>query len=510
MVTAKEMRNLDRYTIDHLGVPGVVLMENAGKAVAEEIMHRFPEPKTAVILCGSGNNGGDGWVVARHLQFRGWKVYLWLVGAVEKMAPDARVFYEVCQRLTRIEIDPQQERDQLRRHLEQADVVVDALLGTGATGQLRPHIAEVVALVNQQSKAFVVAVDLPTGVDADTGGVLTEAVQADLTVTFAFPKWGHYLRPGADYSGEVKVADIGLSPCASPELEPSARINLPSDWQHHLPPRSAWAHKGTHGHLLVVGGSRGMLGAAVMAGEAAYRTGAGLVTITVPSSEQLPLSAKVTQQMVWSWPGESTFSPDSWQMIEERRTRFSAVAIGPGLGRFAGEADWLGELMKRMEVPMVLDADALNILSDHPSLLQKRPSPFATVLTPHPGEMARLLACSVAHVESSRRQAAGELAQKTGAVVVLKGRYTIVAFPDGKQILNLTGSPALAKGGAGDLLTGMIGSLLAQRIPLGAAVPMAVYLHGKAGELAVSSVPHSVMFSDILSAIGPALRQCCQ
>lgn len=507
LVTAKEMRDLDRYTISQAGLPGVVLMENAGRAVAEEVMRRFPEPKTAVVLGGTGNNGGDGWVAARHLLFRGWKVHLWLAGDEGKLTSDARVFYEVCKKYTQIERYQPEKRERLWQHLQQAEVIVDALLGTGAKGELRPLMAELVSLINQQERAFVVAVDLPTGVDADTGAVEREAVQADLTVTFAFPKWGHYLRPGADCSGEVKVADIGLAPIPDADLEPSARINLPGEWKQHLRSRSPWAHKGTHGHLLIIGGSRGMLGAVVMSGEAAYRTGAGLVTLTVPKSEHPALAAKVTQEIIWSWPGDEVFSRKSYQWFNARKSRYSAVAIGPGLGRFTGEEEWLGELMRKIEVPLVLDADALNILSDHPDLFEKRPPDFPTVLTPHPGEMARLIGCTVKEVESSRHQAAKELAERTGMTVVLKGRYTIIAFPDGKQWLNGTGSPALAKAGSGDLLTGMIGSFLAQQIPVKDAVLMAVYLHGKAGELAAKLMPHSVMFSDILSAMETALHQ---
>ncbi|SEN38840.1 NAD(P)H-hydrate dehydratase [Lihuaxuella thermophila] len=507
LVTAKEMRDLDRYTIVQTGLPGVVLMENAGKAVADEVMRRFPEPKTAVVLAGAGNNGGDGWVAARHLLFRGWNVHLWLAGDEEKLTPDARVFYEVCKRVAPVERYQPEKRERLWQHLQQAEVIVDALLGTGAKGGLRPLMAELVSLINQQERAYVVAVDLPTGVDADTGRVDGEAVQADLTVTFAFPKWGHYLRPGADCSGEVKVADIGLAPVPDVNLEPSARINLPDEWKQHLRSPSPWAHKGTHGHVWIIGGSQGMLGAVTMAGQAAYRTGAGLVTLTVPRSEHPALAAKATQEIIWSWPGEGVFSRTSYQWLDQRKSRYSAVAIGPGLGRFAGEEEWLGELMKKIEVPLVLDADALNILADHPALVEKRPPHLPTVLTPHPGEMARLIGCTVKEVETSRREAATELARQTGMTVVLKGRYTILAFPDGKQRLNVTGSPALAKAGSGDLLTGMIASFLARNIPVKDAVCMAVYLHGKAGELAAKFLPQSVVVSDILSAMETALHQ---
>lgn len=504
LVTANEMRELDSYAISEAGLPGVVLMENAGRAVVDQVMKRYVQPQTAVILAGTGNNGGDGWVTARHLLFHGWKVHLWMVGDPQKMTADARVFYEICLRYTRVNHYETNQRDSLWRHLQEATVVVDALLGTGTKGELRPLMAEVTALVNRQEKAWVIAVDLPTGVDADTGAVSREAIQADCTVTFAYPKWGHYLRPGADYCGELQIADIGLVPCAGTDLEPKARLNLPAVWHDALKSRSVWSHKGTHGHLLVIGGSRGMLGAVTMAGEAAYRTGAGLVTLTVPDSQETALSARVTQELVWSWPGTYQFSAESSSKFAERKERFTAVAIGPGLGRFHGEEKWLGELMQTVKAPLVLDADALNICAEYPSLFQLRLPSAPTVLTPHPGEMARLLGCTVGEVERDRPQAARELSFRTGAVVVLKGRHTLISFPNGKQLLNLTGSPALAKAGSGDLLTGMIGSFLAQHLPVEQAVPLAVYLHGKAGE---TENTHSFTYADLLSAIGPVLQQ---
>jgi hydroxyethylthiazole kinase-like uncharacterized protein yjeF len=501
LVTAREMRELDRYTIEEIGLPGIVLMENAGKAVAEEIILRFPKPKTATLLAGTGNNGGDGWVAARHLLDRGWKVHLWLIGSEEKMSADAKVFYHVCRRYAPVWHYSAAQRERLARHLAEAAVVIDALLGTGTRGGLRPPMDDVVNELNQTPSPFVVAVDLPSGVDADTGAVENEAVRADLTVTFQYPKWGHYLRPGANMRGELKVAEIGIFPVSGKtEREPKSRLNTPLLWEEYVKPRQEWAHKGTYGHLHVIGGAKGMLGAVVMAGEAAYRMGAGYVTLTVPESERLALAAKVTQQLVWSWPGQEFFAADSAAVWKEKKERFSAVAIGPGLGRFAGEEKWLGQLMAEIEVPLVLDADALNILAAHPSLFQRRREGAVTILTPHPGEMARLVGSSTAEVESRRHQVAKKLAQETGMFVVLKGRYTVIAFPDGTQMLNPTGSPALAKAGSGDLLTGMIGSMLAQRIPPDKAVPMAVFMHGKAGEIAGHS-PHSVMVDDLLRAI---------
>jgi hydroxyethylthiazole kinase-like uncharacterized protein yjeF len=501
LVTAQEMRNLDEYAIDSLGIPDVVLMEQAGKGVAQEILENYPSSSTAVVLCGTGNNGGDGWVVARHLHFAGWQVKAWLVGKEERLTSAARTFYNVCSQLTSIDTYSSQQLSIFTKDLQSAEVIVDALLGTGTTGELRPLMQEVVNVVNQQHHASIVAVDLPTGVNADTGEVCSQAIKAERTVTFAYPKWGHFLRPGTDYCGEVKVVDIGLPPSVPPSLIPQAQLIQPSLWQEQMKPRDPWGHKGTYGHLLVIGGARGMLGAVAMSGKAAYRMGAGMVTLAVPEDQATALMAKVTQEMVWPWAGDHTFAVESAGLFTERASRFSAVAIGPGLGRFTDDQSWLKKLLQEIQVPLVLDADALNILAEDLTILAERSHP--TVLTPHPGEMARLLGCSVAEVESSRQQVARELAMKSGATVVLKGRYTIIADPSGKQLLNTSGSPALAKAGSGDLLTGMMGSLIAQRIPLEQAVPMAVYYHGQAAQRASQiTTPHSVCYSDLLHALG--------
>lgn len=478
-------------------------MENAGRAVVHEIKKRFSQPQTAVVLAGSGNNGGDGLVVARVLAQEGWTVYPWLIGSVEKLSADAKTHYQACKHLVSMYHEPLKHWERLQKHMEQATVIVDAMLGIGVKGGLRSPYDRIASLVNQQKQAWVVAVDLPSGVETDTGQVGNEAVKADQTITFAFPKWGLLLRPGADYAGEWKAVNIGIVP----NRKPLASINHPAHWQQSLAPRSPWSHKGAFGHLLVIGGAEGMLGALIMAKEAAFRTGVGKVTLTVPRSQLTACASKVTQAMVWSWPGEQCFAEESSQWFRQRKDDFSAVAIGPGLGRFKGEQRWFGQLLEQIEVPVVLDADALNILAEYPALIKCRDRTRTTICTPHPGEMARLLQCSVEEVEANRSIVAKDYAKQTGMIVVLKGRYTIIAFPDGRQVVNLTGHPALAKAGSGDLLTGIIGSFVAQGMKPDQAVQMAVYLHGKAGEMAVTSSEHSVRYTDLLAQLGPVLHQ---
>ncbi len=497
------MRDLDRCTIDRMGLPGMVLMENAGREAARALLERFPEAKKAVVLAGSGNNGGDGFVIARHLAAAGWEVSIGHLGQVEKMSPETQTFYGVCRQMG----IPIVGKNESEKWIGTADVVVDALLGTGVRGELREPVRTLIHQVNRTCQGFVLAVDIPSGVDTDTGAVLGEAIRADLTVTFAAAKWCHYLRPAAEYRGELKVVDIGIPPAVVTENPPRAQLNQPSLWEKHLSPRSPWSHKGSHGHLLVLGGSQGMLGAAALSGMAALRFGVGMTTLGVPHGQVGPLAAKVTEPLIWGWPDgpEGGFSgafPPDW---EERAPRFTAVAVGPGLGRFTREKTWLERLLREVSVPVVLDADGLNILSGDLSFLEQRQGP--TVLTPHPGEMARLLGISVEEVESSRHQVAVDVAERYGVTTVLKGTFTVIAFPDGQQVIHPESSPALAKAGSGDVLTGILGGGLARGIPVESAVSLGVYLHSSAGRLATVASAHSVLASDVIHHLGRAIHQ---
>lgn len=503
LCTAQEMRDLDRYTIDRMGLPGMVLMENAGREAARALLERFPEAKKAVVLAGSGNNGGDGFVIARHLAAAGWEVSVHYFGQVEKMSPETRTFYGVCRQMG-IPVAGGNGSEEL---IGNADVVVDALLGTGVRGELREPLRTLIRQVNRACRGFVLAVDVPSGVDTDTGAVLGEAIRADLTVTFAAAKWCHFLRPAAQYRGELKVVDIGIPPAVVEQNPPRARLNRPSLWEKHLSPRSPWSHKGSHGHLLVLGGSRGMLGAAALSGMASLRAGVGMTTLGVPRGQEGPLAAKVTEPLIWGWPDgpEGCFSGEFPMDWEERAPRFTAVAIGPGLGRFTREKPWLERLLREVPVPVVLDADGLNILSGDLSILEQRQG--ATVLTPHPGEMARLLGVSVGEVESSRHRAAVDLARRYGVTTVLKGTFTVIAFPDGRQVIHPESSPALAKAGSGDVLTGILGGMLARGIPVESAVPLGVHLHSSAGRSAAVDSAHSVLASDVIHHLGSAIHQ---
>jgi hydroxyethylthiazole kinase-like uncharacterized protein yjeF len=508
LYTAQEMRALDRYTIERIGVPGAVLMENAGQAVTRLLLARQPTPCRATVLAGTGNNGGDGYVIARLLASAGWKVHLWQVGPDAKMSAETRLFRDACHRS-----EPTVRHWEARytpdvtADLNRSDWVIDALLGTGIRGEPREPVRSVIALVNRQARGRILAVDIPSGVETDTGAVPGEAVWADWTIALAGPKWGHYLRPGAEVRGELTVADIGIPAVAVHHQPPQACINGPDVWGKHLTPRSPWSHKGSHGHLLVVGGSRGMLGAVRLAAMAAYRGGVGMATVAVPRGQETVLAAQVTEPLVWAWSddGNGRFldhTPDEW---EERRNRFAAVAVGPGLGPV--DASWLQPFLT-LDCPVVLDADALNALSRDPGILKQATAPV--VITPHPGEMARLASTTVADVERNRLGMARQWARAYGVIVVLKGTHTLVVAPNGTCALEPNATPALAKAGSGDVLTGLIGAWLARGVPPAEAAALAVHLHGLSGRLAVADTPDSVIATDVIETIGPALHQLIQ
>lgn len=509
LVNAQEMRELDRQTIEELGIPAIVLMEMAGRAVAQEVRNRLKGKGRITVLAGHGNNGGDGFVAARHLAETGFDVKVWLIGKKERLSAEGRRFLNVCERLhIPTQLFTTAQVGELQRDLEQSLAVIDSMLGIGLRGDLRPPIQEVIRLVNRTRIPLVVAVDVPSGVATDDGAVCSEAIDADCTVTFAYPKWCHYLSPAAERTGDLIVADIGIPVQLAAQYPVRARVTDAAYWSSYIKLRPAFSHKGTFGHALVIGGSRGMSGAPALTSHAALKTGAGLVTTAVPQGIQSLVASYLVEGLTWGLGegGAGEWHADTASDLTRRLPEFDVVAIGPGLGRFPGDQRWLRTLLEAVQAPVVLDADALNMAADDLRILESCAE--TVVLTPHPGEMARLMQQDVRAIEENRPQASLALAQTTGAIVVLKGRHTITAFPDGRQFVNTTGTPAMAKAGSGDVLTGMIAATIAQGYPLEAAVPLAVSWHGCAGELAANQDSESsVLATDLVQHIGPAFHQ---
>lgn len=503
VVTAEEMRALDRRAITEGGIPGVVLMENAGRSVFEFLYERFQplRDRRFLILCGTGNNGGDGFVTARYLRLHGAQVLVSLVGDPDKIRADARVHFDLMRNLG---IEPQPP-------VFGNAVKVDALLGTGIQGPPREEFAQIIRAMNADRQPTV-AVDIPSGVDSDTGATPGEAVRATATVTFAYPKLGMFLAPGANCVGELIVRNIGFD-WRILQWDATYFWIRPEDLRSLLPPRPPDAHKGDFGHLLIVGGSRGMSGAVAMAAKAALRMGVGLVTIAVPESAQPLVAAKLDEAMTLAVAErDGALCTASLAPIAEMAQRCDALCIGPGATQAPEAQELLRTLARYIPKPMVIDADGLNALAASPDALLDHAAP--TVLTPHPGECARLLGTDTAAVQSDRIGAVRRAAERWGAVVALKGARTLICEGPGSQerrphvAINTTGNPGMATGGSGDSLTGIIGALIAQGLAVFDAARLGVYLHGRAGDLAAAEKGEaSLIAGDITDALPRAIRE---
>jgi NAD(P)H-hydrate epimerase len=505
------MREADRETIDEIGIPSVVLMENAGRqavAAMEAAFDDLPSSKVGV-LCGRGNNGGDGFVVARTLAQRGIQATVYLLGSVADVRGDARTNLEILGHvgLTVVEIATAQEWELHFSQISECDLIVDAIVGTGFHGPLTGMLETVVADVNGLGVP-VVAIDLPTGVSADSHEIEGEAIEASMTVTLAAPKIPLILPPADVYGGDLVIADIGIPAAVIDELDgPWLELLTRERMRELVPARAADSHKGDFGRVLVIAGSVGRTGAAHLSATGALRSGAGLVTIATPRSCVATVAAMTPEYM--TEPLEETAAGAIDFTAVDRVLDFKAdvIAMGPGLGRDPSTVAFIQAVVERSGVPLVLDADALNAFADDPDRLMGRDG-VDVIITPHPGEMARLLNVSIEQVQSDRIEHAREYAAAHRVHVVLKGHRTIIAGPEGRTFVNLTGNAGMATGGTGDLLTGMIAAWFAQLLDAEAACKLAVYLHGTAGDLAEADEGELALLpSDIAAHLGDAVME---
>lgn len=484
LLTAVEMRELDRRAMEEIGIPGAVLMESAGRGAAELLAERYADlfPGPVLILAGKGNNGGDGFVVARWLLNRGWQVQTIVLAAPAAIGGDAGLNLDILQRcgatVTAVTTD-EQLSSALAAH--SGVILVDALLGTGLANPVSGRYAVAIDWLGAQ-RAPLVAVDIPSGVDATTGAILGRAARADLTVTFAAAKVGHAVSPGFSCCGELKIVDIGIPATLSASTGDNHWLIEAAEAAPLLPLRPVNGHKGTFGHLLVLAGSPGKTGAATLTAAAAVRGGAGLVTLACPATVHDIMEIKLTEAMTVALPDhDGHLGEDSLVPLNALLDNKSALALGPGLGMSGQTVRLVRRIVGESSLPLVVDADGLNALAGHCHVLKERPR-ARTILTPHPGEMARLLGCGVAAVEAERIKCAREFAMEYGIVLLLKGARTIIALPDGRIRINSSGNPLLATGGSGDVLTGLIGALLAQGLTVDDAAVLGSYLHGAAAD----------------------------
>ncbi len=511
LLTAEEMRELDRRTIEEIGIPGIVLMENAGRGAADLLCRRFAHllPGPVLVLAGKGNNGGDGYVVARHLLNRGWQVRTVVLAEQEAISGDAGVNLAALLKAEgSVSFAPDEGR--LARELGHhggARLVVDALFGTGLSSEVRGRYGDAIDWINAAGVP-VVAIDIPSGIDAGTGRILGRGVRATLTATFAFPKIGQVLYPGAQYTGDLETIDIGIPISLARTVEDRNLLVEATEAGALAAPRPVTGHKGTFGHLLVVAGSAGKSGAAAMTAEGGVRAGAGLVTVACSESVRKVLEIKLTEVMTATLSAkDGGLSTEAFGDIEGLWADKKALAIGPGLGQAEGTREVVRQVVRACPLPLVVDADGLNALTGGVDLLLERGGP-TPVLTPHPGEMARLTGGTVADVEADRIGTARAFANRYRVVLVLKGARTVTAFPDGRVRLNGSGNPGMASGGMGDILTGLIGGLLAQGLSPEDAAVLGVYLHGAAGDRLLEHLGDAGMVAtDLLQEIPAARRE---
>ena len=510
VLNSAQMREADRRTVADIGIPALVLMENAGRqaVAAMEAMYSDLSDRQVAILCGRGNNGGDGFVIARTLVQRGIDVSVFLLGRVADVRGDARTNLEILGRLgiTVVEVADSQAWELHFSELSDCTLIVDAIFGTGLNAPISGLIESVIADVNA-SGIPVVAIDLPSGLSADSPEPIGPAVDAVLTVTLAAPKISLVLPPGETLAGDIVIADIGIPGDVLDSLEgPRVDLLTRASMRELISPRTPDSHKGDYGRVLIVAGSRGKTGAAHLAAVGALRSGAGLVTVATPRCCQDVVAAMgaeyMTEGLDENPDGVDADGVD--RVIEMAR---DVIAIGPGLGQERGTREFIRRLVDRATMPLVIDADGLNAFSDDPDRLSGREG-RDLIITPHAGEMARLVGMSADEVQASRLEVARNFAVAHHAYVVLKGHRTLIATPDGKVFINPTGNPGMATGGTGDVLTGMIAAWLAQLLDAEAACRLAVYLHGMAGDLAEADESDiGLTASDVAAHIGDAILE---
>jgi len=504
------MQAIDRSAIEKFGIPGLVLMENAGLAAASLLHENVPDlvDKKVLIVCGKGNNGGDGFVIARHLFNDDVQVDILLLGKRQQLQSDARVNADIAFKMG-IPIYEVTDKN-LTSHshlLRHCHIVVDALFGTGLTKPAGGLFEKIIKKINA-AKKYVFAVDIPSGVDSDTGHLIGPHIKATVTAALVLLKRSHLLYPSAECMGEVQILDISIP------HEAIEKQNIPVGWlefddiQSLTPQRSANTHKGEYGHTLVLAGSKGKGGAAGLTGLAALRVGAGLVTLAVPESCQQALEFNPLETMTVSLPETKSgcISTKAIDTILESLQGKNSLAVGPGLSTDKETVQLLEALLPQVECPLVIDADGINALGKSRKLIDQIRA--ETVLTPHPKEMSRLSGWSVQDILSQRIERASEYAQEHDVTLLLKGARTLVAFADGTVLVNPTGNPGMATAGSGDVLTGLIAGLISQGLSVPSATSAAAFIHGMAGDICVEA-NHEVTLiaSDLLDKVPEAVKR---
>ncbi|HPP06583.1 MAG TPA: NAD(P)H-hydrate dehydratase [Syntrophorhabdaceae bacterium] len=506
VLSPERMASYDRYAIDKWGIPSTVLMENAGRGAYRFIRTLYLTDKSRiVIVCGRGNNGGDGFVIARYALRDGHMVKVFLLGEKQSLKGDAAVNMRLFESIGGNIIELKEYTDSIKTALRHGDIVIDAIFGTGLSKPVSGIEKAVIEDINEYGKK-VIAVDIPSGIDGKTGKILGAAILAHHTFTFAYPKLGHFIYPGAYHTGKLTVIDISMPDFIENELGIDGYVVDTDMIRSFLKPRLPWAHKGTFGHLAVIAGSPGKTGAAYMASQAALKIGAGLVTLLIPASLNSIMEVKLTEVMTYPVEDDGTgfFVNVSFNQVKEFIKDKDAVVMGPGISQHPETSEFVRRIYTEMDKPFIIDADGINAFSGHLDVIKD--TKRNAVFTPHPGELARLMGCTPKEINENKIEKGWEFAEKTGINLVLKGANTMIFTTDNNLYINPTGNPSLAKGGSGDILTGFIGGLVSQGYSLKEASILGVYLHGYIADKWIgSNSDMGLIACDLLDGIDAAL-----
>jgi NAD(P)H-hydrate epimerase len=511
LTTAAEMREMDRRTIEEFGIPGRVLMENAGRGAVGFFLEFFKdlERRSVAVIAGRGNNGGDGFVMARYLFQQGVKVSVFLLSERSRVEGDARANLDLLGPIgvPVTEIADQEAFESGKSTLLHHHIFIDAILGTGLSSDVRGFFRHVIEWINYTGKP-VFAVDIPSGISSETGRVCGVCARAAATATFALAKCGHMIHPGAEYTGRLRIVDIGIPPAIVEAVGPRQILLTPQMVSDFLPRRAAGAHKGTTGHLLVVAGAPGKSGAAAMTALSAMRAGAGLVTLAVPGGLNPVLEPQVTEVMTspLAETVDGTLGEDALDRILALGEGKQCMAVGPGIGTGEETRRLVRRLVAESPLPLVIDADGLNCLAGEVEVIDRAGAPV--VLTPHPGEMARLSGLSTRQIQADRIGCTRSFAEKHDVVLVLKGSATVVAAPDGRCFVNPTGNSGMASGGMGDVLTGLVAGWITQGLDPLAASCAAVFLHGRAADVLADEIgPIGYLATDVMFEVPAQIQE---
>jgi ADP-dependent NAD(P)H-hydrate dehydratase / NAD(P)H-hydrate epimerase len=510
-VTPKQMKDIDKYVIEEIGIPGILLMENAALSVVSEIEKTFLslKKKKIIIFAGKGNNGGDALAIGRLFFNRDADIFIYITSKKQELKGDCAKNLEILENMgiEIVELLYQDQLQNLKILLLSADMIVDGIFGTGIRGEIKGLISEIIEIINHSGK-YILSIDIPSGIDGLTGRILGNTIKANKTVTFCLPKLGLLINPGCQNTGELIVSEISIPQKVIKEFD--IKINLIDSEivSGLMPKRNIDNNKGDFGRVFIISGSVGMTGAGCLSASAALRCGAGLVYLGVPSIltsiYETSLMEAVTIPLCDNDKG--VLSGQSLKLIMDSCSKMSVVAIGPGLSTSGDIFEIVASLIKELKLPLILDADALNVLIGRTDLLKTHTQEI--IVTPHPGEISRLLGISIEDVQNNRIEVAGEFAQKFGVITVLKGSRTIIADPAGNIYINPTGNSGMATAGMGDVLTGIIASLIAQGLkPIDGAV-CGVFLHGLAGDdIARNKGEHGMIASDLVSELPLTIKK---